>query len=61
MAKADNEISSQPLLASQLTLAQVTENAAYVASFGVKYTAQIAAHNEMLEKDGLWNDEFRAF
>ena len=42
-------------------MVRAEENAAYIENWAVKYAAQIAAHNEMLESHGLWNDEFRAF
>jgi hypothetical protein len=59
MAKADNQRPTEPASAPVLSTAQQAENAAYVENWSVKYAAQIAAHNKMIEQNGDWNDEFR--
>jgi hypothetical protein len=35
--------------------------ATYISGWAVKYAPQIKAHNEMVEKDGLWSDDLRLF
>ena len=61
MAKTDNQVLFDTASNPSVARTRSEENAAYIENWAVKYAAQIAAHNEMLESHGLWNDEFRAF
>ncbi len=61
MAKVENQLITQSIPRVVLTAAQVAENANYIENWAMKHAVQIDAHNEMIEKDGMWNDGFRLF
>jgi hypothetical protein len=61
MVKTDNQLLFDTASNPSVARTRSEENAAYMENWAAKYAAQIAAHNEMLQSHGLWNDEFRVF
>ncbi len=61
MAKINNQNSDGAGPRFEVSQTQSEENAAYLENWSVKYAVQVAAHNEMVERDGLWSDELRLF
>jgi post-segregation antitoxin (ccd killing protein) len=61
MAKADNQPPDDATQRLAPSATQSEESKAYFENWSVKYAEQIAACNEMIERDGLWSDGLRMF